>query len=177
MIPPARAASDDRSQIRGPAPHDAVAETATGAYSNGPRWRRHSGIENRGGSPESFAQYPNDASVTGQVDDDPEQQDAARSRLLTHLVVCGPRGAAGDDQGHVLRRVQSMPGRHELRRHPQARHLTNAWNYNAPTTFDSTFASPRNSWQHDQPVLRIGGSQHESRPDVGDRIPYRSGCL
>ena len=36
----------------------------TGAYSNGPRWRRHFGIENRGGSPESFAQYPNDSSVT-----------------------------------------------------------------------------------------------------------------
>ena len=36
----------------------------TGAYSNGPRWRRHFGIENRGGAPESFAQYPNDASVT-----------------------------------------------------------------------------------------------------------------
>jgi hypothetical protein len=118
----------------------------TGAYSYGPRWRRHFGIENRGGSPESFAQYPNDASVT-QVKATTTLSskmlfEAGFSRIWWYAVleaqpntrqatcfVAFTACAAGTDYGDIRKRD-----------------LTLGWNYNAPTTFNSTFASPRNSY-------------------------------
>jgi hypothetical protein len=118
----------------------------TGAYSNGPRWRRHFGIENRGGSPESFAQYPNDASVT-QVKSTTTLSnkmllEAGFSRIwwyailepqpVTAMATCFVAFAqcpAGTNYGDIRKRD-----------------LTNAWNYNAPTNPNSTFASPRNSY-------------------------------
>ena len=118
----------------------------TGSYSNGPRWRRHFGIENRGGSPESFAQYPNDSSVT-QVKATTTlsskmlfeagfsrvwwyavleaQPDTRQATCLVAFALCAP----GTDYGDIRKRD-----------------LTLGWNYNAPTTFNSTFASPRNSY-------------------------------
>jgi hypothetical protein len=118
----------------------------TGSYSNGPRWRRHFGIENRGGSPESFASYPNDASVT-QV----KATTTLNSRMLleagfsriwwyaileaqpdTRLATCFVAFALcpqGTDYGDIRKRD-----------------LTLGWNYNAPTTYNGTFASPRNSY-------------------------------
>ena len=118
----------------------------TGAYSNGPRWRRHFGIENRGGSPESFAQYPNDASVT-QVKatttlTNTMLVEAGLSRIwwyaileaqpTTRLATCFVAFAlcpAGTDYGDIRKRD-----------------LTLGWNYNAPSTYNGTFASPRNSY-------------------------------
>ncbi len=118
----------------------------TGAYSNGPRWRRHFGIENRGGSPESFAQYPNDASVTQFKTTTTLSSkmlfEAGFSRIwwyavleaqpITRQATCFVAFAAcpaGTDYGDIRKRD-----------------LTLGWNYNAPTTFNSTFASPRNSY-------------------------------
>ncbi len=117
----------------------------TGSYSNGPRWRRHFGIENRGGSPESFAQYPNDSSVT-QVKITTSLNskmlfEAGFSRVWWYAVLEAQPGTrqatcfvaynlcpAGTDYGDIRKRD-----------------LTLGWNYNAPTTFNSTFESPRNS--------------------------------
>jgi hypothetical protein len=117
----------------------------TGSYSNGPRWRRHFGIENRGGAPEAFAQYPNDSSVT-QVKATSTLNskmlfEAGFSRVWWYAVLEAQPGTrqatcfvafnlcpAGTDYGDVRKRD-----------------LTLGWNYNAPTTFNSTFESPRNS--------------------------------
>jgi hypothetical protein len=118
----------------------------TGAYSNGPRWRRHFGIENRGGAPESFAQYPNEASVTQfkatSTLSSKMLLEAGFSRIWWYAVleaqpntrqatcfVAFASCPAGTDYGDIRKRD-----------------LTLAWNYNAPTTFNSTFASPRNSY-------------------------------
>jgi hypothetical protein len=118
----------------------------TGSYSNGPRWRRHFGIENRGGSPESFAQYPNDASVTQFKTTTTLSSkmlfEAGFSRIWWYAVleaqpntrqatcfVAFAACPAGTDYGDIRKRD-----------------LTLGWNYNAPTTFNSTFASPRNSY-------------------------------
>ena len=117
----------------------------TGSYSYGPRWRQEFGIENRGGTPESFAQYPNKASVT-QV----KMTSTLTSHLLfeagfsriwwwalleaqerTRLATCFVAFAqcpAGTDYGDIRKRD-----------------LTLGWNYNAPTTFGAEYASPRNS--------------------------------
>src|SRR5262249_21839467 len=118
----------------------------TGSYSNGPRWRREFGIENRGGAPESFAQYPNKSYVS---------QFKATTSLSSHMlreagfsrIWCYPdllaqpntrqatcfvafaQCPAGTDYGDIRKRD-----------------LTQAWNYNAPTSFNSTFESPRNSY-------------------------------
>jgi hypothetical protein len=118
----------------------------TGSYSNGPRWRRHFGIENRGGAPESFAQYPNESyvnqfkattSLTSRM-----LLEAGYSRIWwysdllaqpnTRLATCFvafAQCAAGTDYGDIRKRD-----------------LTLGWNYNAPSTFNSTFESPRNSY-------------------------------
>ena len=118
----------------------------TGSYSYGPRWRQHFGIENRGGTPESFAQYPNKASVT-QV----KMTSTLTSHLLfeagfsriwwwalleaqerTRLATCFVAFAqcpAGTDYGDIRKRD-----------------LTLGWNYNAPATFGAEYASPRNSY-------------------------------
>jgi hypothetical protein len=118
----------------------------TGSYSNGPRWRREFGIENRGGSRESFAQYPNESYVS---------QFKATTSLTSHMLleagfsriwwysdllaqpntrlatcfVAFAQCPAGTDYGDIRKRD-----------------LTLAWNYNAPTTFNSTFESPRNAY-------------------------------
>src|SRR5262249_21103177 len=118
----------------------------TGSYSNGPRWRREFGIENRGGAPESFAQYPNESYVN---------QYKATTSLSSHMLleaglsriwwysdllaqpntrfatcfVAFDQCPAGTNYGDIRKRD-----------------LTLAWNYNAPTTFNSTFESPRNSY-------------------------------
>ena len=118
----------------------------TGSYSYGPRWRQHFGIENRGGTPESFAQYPNKASVT-QV----KMTSTLTSHLLfeagfsriwwwalleaqerTRLATCFVAFAqcpAGTDYGDIRKRD-----------------LTLGWNYNAPSAFGAEYASPRNSY-------------------------------
>jgi hypothetical protein len=118
----------------------------TGSYSNGPRWRQHFGIENRGGTPESFAQYPNKSYVS---------QIKMTSTLSSHLLfeagfsriwwwsrleaqertrqatcfVAFASCPAGTDYGDIRKRD-----------------LTYGWNYNAPSTFNSEFESPRNSY-------------------------------
>ena len=118
----------------------------TGSYSYGPRNRQHFGIENRGGTPESFAQYPNKASVT-QVKLTSTLNphllfEAGFSRIWwwalleaqdrTKLATCFVAFAqcpAGTDYGDIRKRD-----------------LTLGWNYNAPTTFGAEYASPRNSY-------------------------------
>ena len=118
----------------------------TGAYSNGPRWRRHFGIENRGGSPESFAQYPNDASVT-QVKATTTLSnnmllEAGFSRIWWYAVLEAQPVTAKATCFVAFNQCPAGTNYGDIRK----RDLTNAWNYNAPTTFDSTFASPRNSY-------------------------------
>ena len=117
----------------------------TGAYSNGPRWRRHFGIENRGGSPESFAQCPNDASVT-QVKATTTLSnnmllEAGFSRIWWCAILEAQPVTAKATCFVAFSQCPAGTNYGDIRK----RDLTNAWNYNAPTTFDSTFASPRNS--------------------------------
>jgi hypothetical protein len=118
----------------------------TGSYSKGPRWRRHFGIENRGGSPEAFAQYPNDSYVSQiKATTTLSSQmlfEAGYSRVWwysellaqpnTRLATCFVAFAlcpAGTNYGDIRKRD-----------------LTLGWNYNAPTNPNSTFESPRNSY-------------------------------
>ncbi|MBI4519761.1 MAG: TonB-dependent receptor, partial [Gemmatimonadetes bacterium] len=117
----------------------------TGSYDNVPRWRRHFGIENRGGAPESFAQYPNETYVTQlkatttlsprllveagftRVDWWSQLQAQPGTRLATCLVAFAAC-PAGTDYGDIRKTD-----------------LTLGWNYNAPTNPESVFASDRNT--------------------------------
>lgn len=118
----------------------------SGSYDNAPRWRRHFGIENRGGSPESFAQYPNDSYVTQF-----KATTTLSSRMLletgftrvfwysellpqpgTRLASCVVAFAAcpsGTDYGDIRKTDLAL-----------------SWNWNAPGNPNSTFEAPRTSY-------------------------------
>ncbi len=117
----------------------------TGSYDNGPRWRRHFGIENRGGAPESFAQYPNESYVN-QI----KATTTLSSRMLletgftrvwwwsllqaqpgTLLATCTvafDACAPGTDYGDIRKQDLAL-----------------GWNWNAPTNPESEFEAPRNT--------------------------------
>ncbi len=117
----------------------------TGSYDNAPRWRRHFGIENRGGSPESFAEYPNKSYITQvkatttlssqllvetgftRVDWWSQLKAQPGTRLATCLVAFDAC-ASGTDYGDIRKQD-----------------LTLGWNYNAPANPNSVFASDRNT--------------------------------
>jgi hypothetical protein len=118
----------------------------TGAYSNGPRWRRHFGIENRGGSPESFAQYPNDSSVT-QVKATSTLSskmlfEAGFSRIWWYATLDAQPITVQGTCFVAFNQCPAGTNYGDIRK----RDLTLGWNYNAPTAFNATYASPRNSY-------------------------------
>jgi hypothetical protein len=117
----------------------------TGSYDNGPRTRQYFGIENRGGSPESFAQYPNSSYVNQYKSTTTltsrmllelgftrvwwysELLPQPQTRMATCFVafnLCPPGTDFGD-----IRKTD----------------LTQSWNFNAPGNPNSTFEAPRNT--------------------------------
>jgi hypothetical protein len=117
----------------------------TGSYDNAPRWRRHFGIENRGGAPEAFAQYPNESYVN---------QIKATSTLASKLLV-----EAGFTRVWWWSLLDEQPGTRiatcmvafnacppgtdygDIRKQD----LALGWSYNAPTNPNSEFEAPRNT--------------------------------
>jgi hypothetical protein len=117
----------------------------TGSYDNGPRTRQYFGIENRGGSPESFAQYPNSSYVNQY-----KSTTTLTPRMLLELgftrvwwyseLVPQPQTRmatcfvaftlcpSGTDYGDIRKTD-----------------LTQSWNFNAPGNPNSTFEAPRNT--------------------------------
>jgi hypothetical protein len=117
----------------------------TGSYDNGPRTRQYFGIENRGGSPESFAQYPNDSYVNQYKSTTTltprmllelgftrvwwysELIPQPQTRMATCFVAFN-QCPAGTDYGDIRKTD-----------------LTQSWNFNAPGNPNSTFEAPRDT--------------------------------
>ncbi|HXH26013.1 MAG TPA: carboxypeptidase-like regulatory domain-containing protein, partial [Vicinamibacterales bacterium] len=117
----------------------------TGSYDHAPRWRRHFGIELRGGSPESFSQYPNESWI---------YQAKATSTLTSRLLV-----EAGFTRVWWWSQLLPQPGTRmatctvAFRLCPpgtdygdiRKQDLALGWNFNAPINPNSEFEAPRNT--------------------------------
>jgi hypothetical protein len=148
VIPPgARQAADDNDLYAGDIRLTTqLANTrVTGSYDNGPRWRRFFGIENGGGSPESFDAYPNESyivqfrtttSLTSKLLLETgftrlwwwSRLDAQPEVRLASCFVAFDLCRAGTNYGDIRKTD-----------------LTLGWNYNAPGSYNATFAAPRNT--------------------------------
>jgi hypothetical protein len=117
----------------------------TGSYDNGPRTRQFFGIENGGGSPESFDQYPNKSYIT---------QIRSTTTLTSRLLL-----EAGFTRLWWWSELDAQPevtlatcyvafaacpagtGYGDIRKQD----LTLGWSYNGPASYNATFEAPRNT--------------------------------